>query len=218
MRWPSGPALKRALLVLGALVCLALATPLALLAADDLRWRDALRSGDVRYRAVPEANDLWTPAALVPSGAARNLLGVRDDLAFRRALRALRLARIGSDKNFDPRLAVRRAEAESRLEAIVAGHGDRARRSRAANLLGVIALAAPASTPQERAVTLKKAIDILQGAIALDPNNDEAKYNLELALRRRRGTQTVQGGATPTPSAGTAGAKGAATGPPGNGY
>lgn len=208
---------KRAALVAGAAACLAVAALLALLAADVSRWGDALRADDVRYRAAPGVTDLWNPAALLPLGAARNLLGVDDDLAFRRALRALRLSRLEDGAVSDPTVVLQRAEAEARLEAIVAGGGDPARRSTAMGLLGMLRLATPAANPQERATVLRIAVANLQEAIALDPHNDDAKYNLEVALRRSRGVQTVQGGPTPNASSGP-GSKGAATGPPGSGY
>jgi hypothetical protein len=74
-----------------------------------------------------------------------------------------------------------------------------------------------AENAQERRVALRSAVSNLQKAIALDPTNDEAKYNLEVVLRRSRGVQTVQGGPAPNPTSGP-GSKGAATGPPGTGY
>lgn len=209
--------MRRIGLVAGAVACLALAVLLTLLAADVSRWRDALRADDVRYRAAPGVSDLWNPAALVPLGVARNLIGGDDDLAFRRAVRALRLARLEEGSVSDPKLVLQRAEAEARLEAIVVGGGDPARRSRAMSLLGTLRLATPAANPQERAAVLRIAVANLQEAIALDPDNDDAKYNLEVALRRSRGVQTVQGGPTPNTSSGPGG-KGAATGPPGSGY
>jgi hypothetical protein len=209
---------KRAALLGVALACLALAAFLALLAVDVSRSRAALRSGDVRYRATPGVGDLWNPAAVLPPGVARRLLEVEDDVAYRRAVRELRLADLENGTISDPKLVLHRAEAQTRLEAIARGGGDPVQRSRATSLLGVLALATPAATPQERATVLRSAVATLQEAIALDPDNDEAKYNLEVALRRSRGVQTVQGGPTSNPTAGGTGGKGAATGPPGSGY
>ena len=118
----------------------------------------------------------------------------------------------------DPELALRRNVAQARLEAIAAGNGDSARRSRAAGLLGVLGLARLVTESQDRDAVLESAIANLQFAIALDPDNDEAKFNLELALQRGRGIrlEEASGGGNPTP--GGAGAKGAGAGDPGTGY
>jgi hypothetical protein len=209
---------KRAALAVGAVACLALATFLVLLAADVLRLRDALRADDVSYRTAPGGGDLWQPTALVPFGATRSLLGVTDDVAFRQAVRALRLARLDEARTSDPKVVLQRAEAQARLEAIGEGRGDPTRRSRAKTLLAVLRLSTPAANPQERASNLRAAVASLQDAISLDPGNDEAKYNLETALRRSRGVQTVQGGPAPNSSAGPGSSRGAATGAPGRGY
>lgn len=210
--------MKRAVLIICALACLSLSALLVLLAADIARWRDALRADDVRYRTAPAVRGLWDPAARVPLGATRTMLAIDDDLAFRRAVRAVRLARLEDAKITGTESVLKRAEAEARLEAIVAGGGDPARRSRALTLLGVLRLSTPAADPQERAAVQKAAIANLQEAIVLDPDNDDAKYDLEFTLRRSRGVQTAQGGPTPNPSGGAGPSKGAATGPPGSGY
>jgi hypothetical protein len=96
--------------------------------------------------------------------------------------------------------------------------GDPARRSRALGLLGVLQLATPATSREERSTALKAATANLQQAIMLDPDNDDAKYNLELILRTSRGVQTQRGGPAPNPTGGADSSRGAATGPPGSGY
>ena len=154
----------------------------------------------------------------MPGDPARSLLGIDDDLALRKAVRSLQLSRLSSRAHFKPQLIVQRADAEARLQTLASGGGDRKQRSRAAELLGVLQLASPTNNPQQRSAFLLKAVANLQKAIQLDPSNDEAKYNLEVVLRRRAGVQTVQGGPTPNPSSGQGQSRGAATGPPGKGY
>ena len=210
--------ITHAALFVGALACLALAAGLGLLAADVVRWRDALPAGDVRYLVSPEDADLWQSSALVPLGVAEGVLGVDDDIAFRRAVRAIRLARLDDATVSDPDLALRRNEAQARLEVIASADGDPSRRSRAANLLGVLGLARLVSETQERAALLQATIASLQLAIALDPSNDEAKFNLELAHQRGRGIQLTEGAGGPNPSPGGSGAKGAGAGEAGSGY
>lgn len=209
---------RRSALISGALACFLPAAVLFVLAADIARWRDALPADDVRYQVTPEAADLWQPEAIIPLGTARVLLGLGDDVEFRRAVRALRLARVDEATVGDPELALRRNEAQARLEAFAAGQSDRERRSRAAGLLGVLGLARLASETQERAALLESTIANLQYAIALDPGNDEAKFNLELAIQRGRGIQLTEGAGGSNPSPGGAGSKGAGAGDAGSGY
>ena len=210
--------LKRAALVAGALVCIAVAAGLVLLASDVARWRGALPAGDVRYRVSPGDTDLWVTSKLIPLDSAKNLLGVEDDIAFRRAVRAFRLARLDEATVSDPELALLRTEAQARLEAVAASGSDLSRRSRALNLLGALGLARLTSETQDRAGLVQRITSNLRLAIALDPTNDEAKYNLELALQRSSGIELSEaaGGANPAP--GGSGVEGAGAGDPGSGY
>jgi hypothetical protein len=209
---------RRVALHAGGLVCLVVAVFLILLAADVLRWSNALQASDVRYRANASAAGLWQIDALVPGDPGRSLLGIDDDLALRKAVRSLELSRLGSRANYKPQLIVQRADAEARLQTLASGGGDRTQRSRAAELLGVLQLASPTSNTQQRSAFLLKAVANLQKAIQLDPSNDEAKYNLEVALRGTHGVQTVQGSPTPNVTTGRPGSRGAAAGGPGGGY
>lgn len=210
--------MRRPVLVLGALACILLAAFLALLAADVSRWRDALGADDVRYRAAPDVNNLWNPPTFIAPGVTRGMLGVADDLAFRRAVRALRLSRLEEATDSEPTLVLQRVEAEARLQALVAAGGDPARRSRAMTLLGVLFLATPVASSEEQAAALKVALTNLQKAIALNPDNNEAKFNLEYALRQRSAGLSLRGGAAPNPSGSPNRSRGAATGTPGTGY
>ena len=118
----------------------------------------------------------------------------------------------------DTKVLLQRVEARARLEALAAGGGDPVRRSRAMNLLGVLLLATPVGSSEEQIAALKAAVTNLQEAVALDPDNSDAKFNLEFALRQRRGGLSASGGATPNPSGSPSSSRGAATGPPGSGY
>jgi hypothetical protein len=204
--------------IAGAAACLLAALVLLVLASDVLRWENALAGDDVRYRSAAGTGDLWDPTAVVPLAVARTLLGVDDDVAFRRAVRALRLSILENPSGSDPKQVLQRAEAETRLEAIANGDGDAVRRSKALTLLAVLRLSTPAANQEERAAVLRSAVTSLQEAVALDPGNDDAKYNLEGAFRTSRGVQTATGGPSPDPTSGPGGSRGAATGPPGSGY
>ncbi len=212
--------IERSAIGVAAVLCLVLAIVLALLALDMSRSRDALASGDVEYRIVPETAGLWRARTVVPFGLAASLLGTSDDVAVRRAVRAVRLARLDDPSTFvsDPQVALLRNDAQARLDALVAGSGSEKEKSRAAGLLGVLALARLATETQDRAELLGTAVANLQLAIALDPSNDDAKYNLELALQRSRGIQLTEGAGGQNPSPGGTGSSGAGAGDPGSGY
>jgi hypothetical protein len=210
--------MRRIGLVGGALVCVALGALLVLLAADVWRWGDAVRADDVRYRAAPSAADLWDPGALVPLAVARNSLALGDDLAFRRAVRAMRLGKLEDARSFDTNVLIQRAEAQAQLEAIAAGGGDLTRRSRAMTLVGVILLATPVTTSEEQLAALKAAVKHLRTAIELDPDNNDAKFNLEFALRQRSAGLSARGGSAPNPAGTPNTSRGAATGSSGSGY
>jgi len=209
---------RQAALIAGAFVCVALAAGLALLAADIARYRDALPVGDVRYRVAPNDNHLWSTSELVPFDIATKLLDVQDDVDFRRAVRAMRLARLDDETVSDPELALLRNEAQARLEAIASGDADPLRRSRAANLLGALGLARLPSETQDRAALAQSITSNLRLAIELDPTNDEAKYNLELALQRSTGIELAEAAGGVNPAPGGSGVKGAGAGDPGSGY
>jgi hypothetical protein len=202
--------------VIGALACLVLATLATILAVDAWRWRDALGADDSRFLATPRTSD-WQPSTLVPFGGTRSLLDIDDDVAFRKALRALRLADLEEAQTSDTEVLLQRAEAQARLQALVEDGGDATRRSRALGLLAVLLLSTPVPDAEEQAAALKAATAHLREAIALDPANDEAKFNLEFILRRGRGGSAATGAPAPA-SSNTGSSRGAATSPPGSGY
>jgi hypothetical protein len=208
----------RSAAALGAVLCIALAATLVLLATDVTRWNSALDSGDVRYRSGPADEKPWDAGERVPLSIARDTLGVEDDLAFRQALQTLRSAELDDPVISDPAAAIRRNEAQSRLEAIVAADSDDRRRSRAAGLLGVMGLARSVYETDQREALLSATIANLRLAIQLDPDNDEAKHNLELAHQRSRGLELTEAAAGQNPAPGGTGSKGAGAGEPGTGY
>ena len=100
---------------------------------------------------------------------------------------------------------------------------DPAHSSRAANFLGVISIAAYNAAPsgasdQDRSELLLNAIASFEQAIELDPENDDAKYNLQLMLARGQGLLPTEASAGRNPLPGGRGARGAGAGEPGSGY
>jgi hypothetical protein len=209
---------RRVVLGLGAALCLLGACALLLFALDTWRWQDSFTSGDTLYRVSPE-DDPWQPRQVIPFGAARRALGVNDDLAYRRALRAFRLARPEDSTVSDPSLALERSEAQAELAKIVHSGHDPAERAAAANLVGVLDFARSTSEGQGQVTSLLAAVVSFRDAIRLDPTYGDAKHNLELALQRGSGRlRLAEGGGGANPSAGGQGSKGAGAADAGTGY
>jgi hypothetical protein len=211
---------ERAALGAGALLCLVLAAGLGALAWDVAQSRAALAGGDVRFRVAPETAGLWRASTIVPFGASTKLLAAEDDIEIRQAVRAVRLARLDdpSASLSDPQVAILRNAAQARLDVLVSGDQSTRVKSRAAGLLGVVGLSRLVSETQDRDAVLSETVSNLQLAIELDPANDEAKYNLELALQRARGIELSEGAGGRNPSPGGTGSSGAGAGDPGSGY
>lgn len=211
---------RRGALGAAAMLCLGLAIVLALVAVDIARWDEVFRSDDISYRVLPDDETLWDIDAIVAVGLAGRILAVDDDVEFRRAIRALRAAHLEDPSSYisDPRIAISRNEAQARLEAVVANDHDRSRRSRAAGLLGVLGLGRFVTETQEREALLSSTVSNLRQAIDLDPSNDEAKVNLELAYQRGRGVEINESSSGENPTPGGSGSRGAGSGQAGSGY
>jgi hypothetical protein len=199
------------------LACLVVGTALLLLALDVSRLESAFADDDVRYRAAPEET-LWEPTEIVPVGIARGLLAVDDDVRFRRALRGVRLSHPETPGFSDPAYVVHRNDATAWLIDVVQRDDDDSRRSAAANLLGILSFADAIADYENRGRLLEGAAGRFRQAIAFDPRNEDAKFNLELTLSRSQGLELTESGGGTAPSPGGKGARGAGAGDPGSGY
>jgi hypothetical protein len=187
------------------------------LALDVATMRAALLHDDVRYRAVP-GERLWAPRQVLPGGLGEKLLGVGDDVLYRRALRATLLSHPETPGFSDPTYVVNRNDASAWLTDILQGASDSGRRSAAANLLGVLSFSDAIADYSNRGKLLESSAGRFRQAIALDPGNEDAKHNLELTLSRSRGLELSESGGGTNPSPGGKGAKGAGAGEAGSGY
>jgi hypothetical protein len=195
-------------------VLVLLAVVLAAAAHDALSWRSALSHGDARLAARP-ASAQWRASPLLPGDPTRALLALGDDLALRRAVRAFLVAE-ATPRGFDN--GVHQTRVRSGAEIVLsdlAAQGSAANASQAGDLLGVLVAKAGRVTGGVTADDRARAA--FEAAIRRDPSNVDAKYNLELLLRRTKATTTRQG-----PGSGSGalahGRRGAGAGTPGRGY
>lgn len=197
---PAAGVVAVAALVLAAAVLVALA-------ADVLRWDRQIRDGDIAYGAGAAAS--WEPDTLFPRGVSSSLLGVEDDVAYRHAVdRFWRSEPRNPIRVFED--VTRRSAAERVLGQTFVDDGNRTRRSRLAVLRAALMLEEARNSPTQRQVFVRRAIEQLERAVILDPANDTAIYDLELALKllRASGSGVAGGGDTrsplPSPGAGAA--------------
>jgi hypothetical protein len=174
---------RRALQVL-AVLCVPVAIALALLAVDVLLVPGDVGAEDARFEGAPlRQRDAWEDVGFLPEDASARLLDIEDDLEYRKTI--LLYART------DPRrVQITTPEQEALRGQVVVeltlrsrNEPDPERRSQLLNLHGALTMGRYSSDPRERDANLISAIDSFRTAIRLDPDNDDAKINLEFALR-----------------------------------
>jgi len=202
--------------LIAAIVSLAAGVILVLLAVDVGRWQTAFARDDVRFKFQPTHSDLWKPNELVPFHLAKRMLSVDDDLFYRDTLRHFYLAQPTANKWEHTNIDAIRSEATVRLAEYIREGKSQARRSQTANLLGIIGLGlASTDDPGQRLRFLLFASREFRGALTFDQTNEDAKFNLELALRLLKQQPTSQGGGA---AHGPGRGGGAALAKPGSGY
>jgi len=166
---------------LGAVGCLAAAALLLLFALEARDWGKRMATDDLRFDASPLPTKLWQPVEVTPFGLTRGVLGIGDDVQYRRAVRLFRLGR--PLENLTARsIESLRAQAQVALADVEQGGSDRARRSQAANLLGVLDLSLAVRDSTLATTFLADAIGSFREAMVLDESNADARFNLEYAL------------------------------------
>jgi hypothetical protein len=166
-----------------AFVALACALVVGYLAHEVSRAQAEVNRSDAAFRVERAPEGLWHV-----NGAAERVLGLKDDLEFRKAANLWDLAgRRVINRNATAGNAVaagsRRAAAQLALaHAEREGLGGRAR-SKAENLDSVITIQAALESPSNRRELLQRSLAGFRRAVRLDPTNEEAMLNLELLLR-----------------------------------
>ncbi len=174
-------------------VALALAAFLAVLGADVLAWRGQLEDADVGFTQRAGDPAMWEPDHRLPGSLARRALSVEDDIAYRRAVQRFRLSRPRSPQRDLNDVALRSA-AETELARAGRAQSDRRRRSQLANLRGALAFEEARSDEAQAALFLRRGLGEFREAARLDPDNEDARYNLELVLRLLQNVEGESGG------------------------
>lgn len=193
---------------LAAVIVLACLSALcAVLAADVIRAERAVAQADSRFGAVTGRDGMWEADTTLPDGVVRRLLGVDDDLAYRRAVQRFRLSRPREPVVRFAQLGSR-AAADRALARAARSDADPERRSALHNLRGALALE-EARLGSDSTPALRRAATQFRLAVELDARNDDARWNLELALRLLSRSGSTSGGsgeraATPASGAGSA--------------
>lgn len=194
-----------AVLLLGAGLLLAVA------AVDALRWRGLVEREDVTFDRAHGRPGLWRPDTFLPGDPVERTIGVRDDIAFRRALQKWVLARPAQQPRNQHDLALR-ADADAQLAFVADAGASAETRSRVATLRGVLALEEARSSGPRGAAAIERSLDYFREAIRLDGTNSQAKYDLELVLRLAQ-SSAQQGARRPgsRPNSGTGTGAGASS-------
>jgi hypothetical protein len=181
---------RNRILVAAAVVCGAAAVLLVLLARDVDRRETAMRAGDV---AASPASASRQVDETLPFSPASRLLGLDDDVAYRRAAALFRSAK-GQDEEVGRTSegAAVRIRAEAALAEAIRTEDNRARASAASALLGVLAFI-DAANAQAETGAVERSVLAFQDALRLDRSNADAKTNLELLYQNIASTSSVRG-------------------------
>jgi hypothetical protein len=177
---------REKLFAAAAVVAAPLAVVLALFATDVLRTPGWITEDDGRFTGAPlRSGGLWNEPGTLATRARLAALGVEDDLAYRRTVALFKRLRPGEEEQgLNAERDARWAKLQFDLTNESRENPSPKIRSKLQNVLGVTLLARYLyASPDQRSMLLSNAIGAFRTAAELDPANDEAKLNLELAMR-----------------------------------
>ncbi|MBA2641378.1 MAG: hypothetical protein H0U82_00455 [Actinobacteria bacterium] len=170
-----------------AVLAVPLAILLALLAVEVLRTPGQLETDDVRFEAAPmRQQGLWADLGFLPGGAGKQLLDLEDDLTYRRTVAMFLRVEPGKVEIFGPELENLRGKVQFEITRGSAQDSNPERRAQLLNFLAAMSLERYGSDQTEADTILRRAIHTLRSAVETDPENADAKLNLELALRNAK--------------------------------
>lgn len=170
-----------------AMFAVPLAILLALLAVEVLRTPGQLETDDVRFEAAPmRQQGLWADLGSLPGGVGERLLDLEDDLAYRRTVGMFLRVEPGKVEIFGPELENLRGKVQFEITRGSAEDANPERRAQLLNFLAAMSLERYGADQTEADTILRRAIHTLRSAVETDPENADAKLNLELALRNAK--------------------------------
>jgi hypothetical protein len=177
---------REKLLAVASVLAVPLALVLIVLAVDLLRTPGWISADDSRFASSPQrGSGLWNEPGLLATRARLRAVGVEDDLAFRRTAALFKRLRPGEEEQgLDAEKEARWAKLQFDLTNESRETSNPVLRSELQNLLGVTLLARYLyASPDQRNMLLSNAVGAFRTAAELDPRNEDAKLNLELAMR-----------------------------------
>jgi hypothetical protein len=175
---------RRRALQIAAVVSVPVAIALALLAVDVLLVPGDVKADDTRFEGAPlRQRSAWEDVGFLPEEVGARVLDVEDDLDYRRTILLYARTDPRRVEITSPEQEALRGQVVVELTLRSRDEPDPERRSQLLNLHGALTMGRYSSDPRERDANLISAVDSFRTAIRLDPENDDAKINLEFALR-----------------------------------
>lgn len=166
--------------ILGGIVALVAAAALALFASDVLAAQSTMERDDLRFGVTPDAKGLWQVEGRTPS--LESILGIEDDLAWRTAAQRFQLSRARANIAYDPTRTSSRADSQAALASAETYVLTRRQASALANFSAILAYEEAVGDPQNGPMLLRRSSNEFRRAIRTYPQNDEAKFNLEVLM------------------------------------
>lgn len=164
-----------------AALALLLAAGFVALAIDARRAADELQRDDALFERSSSIG--WGGSAVRSLSLGRRMTGIDDDLAFRRAVTGFMASRPDPASPAGSLAVAKKSRAaEGALIKIAKGDSDRKRKAMAANLLGILAFEAGRANPEAASTLQARTLDQFRAALNANPEDEAAKFNLELAL------------------------------------
>jgi len=166
--------------ILGGIVALLVAAALAVFASDVLAAQSTMKRDDLRFGVTPDANGLWKVEGRTRS--LKSILSIEDDLAWRTAAQRFQLSRARANIAYDPSRTSSRADSQAGLATAETFKLTPRQASALANFSAILAYEEAVGDPQNGPMLLRRSTGEFRRSIRLYPQNDEAKFNLEILM------------------------------------
>jgi hypothetical protein len=196
-----------------------LAGVLTVLAVDVLRVPGRVAMDDAGFYGAPlRQHELYGAVDFIPWSPAERVLGLGDDLAYRKTIwlfRRVQPGKVNIAGADQPLLEALRGKAVLEVADRARQDHDPRRRAQLLNLSGVFTFSRYSQfSAFDKERLLREAVGAFRNAVRLDPANADARANLELVLRAAKDARLPGD----TPDAGSSRGQGTGIGRSGSGY